>query len=173
VLIGEVPVPGVVVTAVQGDKKVTAATNASGTYSFADLADGVWTIQIEMTGFAPVREDVTVSATGSTSTFALKMLPLTQIKTEPVNGFVASTAAPQLLQALSPADAAEDGAITQELRQRAADGLLINGSISNGASTPFALNPAFGNNRRGFRSPYNGLVSISETMQRWMRDRSR
>ena len=100
VLIGEVPVPGVVVTAVQGDKKVTAATNASGTYSFADLADGVWTIQIEMTGFAPVREDVTVSATGSTSTFALKMLPLTQIKTEPVNGFVASTAAPQLLQAL-------------------------------------------------------------------------
>jgi hypothetical protein len=160
VLIGEVPVPGVVVTAVQGDKKLTAATNANGTYSFADLADGVWTIQIEMTGFAPVREQVTVSATGSTSTFALKMLPLTQVKTEPVNGFVASTAAPQLLQALSPADAAEDGEIPQELRQRAADGLLINGSVSNGASTPFALNPAFGNNRRGFRSPYNGLISV-------------
>jgi hypothetical protein len=31
VLVGEVPIPGVVVTATQGDKKFTAATNADGT----------------------------------------------------------------------------------------------------------------------------------------------
>jgi hypothetical protein len=39
--------------------------------------------------------------------------------------------------------------ITNEMNQRAADGMLINGSAQNGASTPFAQSPAFGNNRRG------------------------
>ncbi|MBL8229515.1 MAG: TonB-dependent receptor, partial [Bryobacterales bacterium] len=44
--------------------------------------------------------------------------------------------------------------------QRAADGFLINGSVSNGASSPFALLPAFGNNRRGQRSLYNGNIGF-------------
>ena len=46
------------------------------------------------------------------------------------------------------------------MAQRAADGLLINGSQNNGASSPFALFPAFGNNRNGGRSLYNGGLGI-------------
>jgi hypothetical protein len=45
--------------------------------------------------------------------------------------------------------------------QRAADGLLINGSVNNGASSPFAQLQAFGNNRRGTRSLYNGNLGIT------------
>ncbi len=42
----------------------------------------------------------------------------------------------------------------------AADGLLINGSVNNGASSPFAPARAFGNNRPGQRSLYNGRVAF-------------
>ena len=40
----------------------------------------------------------------------------------------------------------------------AADGLLVNGSVNNGAASPFAQLPAFGNNRRGSRSLYSGGI---------------
>ena len=40
------------------------------------------------------------------------------------------------------------------------DGYLINGSVNNGASTPFAQSAAFGNNRRGARSLYNGNLGL-------------
>jgi hypothetical protein len=63
----------------------------------------------------------------------------------------------------NPAPAA-DSNNTQDagaLSQRAADGLLINGSVNNGASSPFAQLQAFGNNRRGVRSLYNGNLGFS------------
>ena len=57
----------------------------------------------------------------------------------------------------APAEPAPE--VTNELSSRAADGLLVNGSAQNGASSPFAQNPAFGNNRRGGPRLYNyGLV---------------
>src|SRR5262249_62313176 len=42
----------------------------------------------------------------------------------------------------------------------AADGLLINGSVHNGAASPFAQLPAFGNNRPGRRSLHNGGIAL-------------
>jgi len=42
----------------------------------------------------------------------------------------------------------------------AADGLLINGSVNNGAASPFAQLAAFGNNRRGGRSLYTGGAAV-------------
>jgi hypothetical protein len=47
-----------------------------------------------------------------------------------------------------------------ELVQRAADGLLINGSVNNSASSPFAVLPAFGNMRKGPGSLYNGSLGM-------------
>jgi hypothetical protein len=44
--------------------------------------------------------------------------------------------------------------------QAPADGLLINGSVNNGASSTFAQMAAFGNNRRGGRSLYNGNIGL-------------
>ena len=45
-------------------------------------------------------------------------------------------------------------------RQGAADGFLINGSVNNGAASPFAQLAAFGNARRNARSLYNGGIGI-------------
>jgi hypothetical protein len=42
----------------------------------------------------------------------------------------------------------------------AADGFLIDGSVNNSAASPFAQLPAFGNNRRGPRSLYNGGIGL-------------
>jgi len=49
----------------------------------------------------------------------------------------------------------------------AADGFLINGSVNNGAASPFAQLAAFGNNRRSGRSLYNGGVAAILGSSRW------
>ena len=61
VTFGGLPVPGAVVTATQGDKKVVAIADPMGLYSFPNLADGTWTIEVQMTGFAPAKQEVTVA----------------------------------------------------------------------------------------------------------------
>ena len=47
-----------------------------------------------------------------------------------------------------------------DLSKSASDGLLINGTVNNGASTPYAQSAAFGNNRRGPGSLYTGMVGM-------------
>lgn len=82
VTFGGLPVPGATVTATQGEKKFTAVTDPQGAYSFPDLADGVWTIQVEMLGFAPVHGEITAGQGTNPAMWELKMLPLEQIHAE-------------------------------------------------------------------------------------------
>jgi len=77
---GTVPVPGATVTATQGDKKFVAITDQDGTYSFADLADGVWSMQVEMLTFAPVKKDVGISPDAPAAEWELKLLSMDEIK---------------------------------------------------------------------------------------------
>jgi trimeric autotransporter adhesin len=49
---------------------------------------------------------------------------------------------------------------SEDLNQRAATGLLVNGSVNNGAASPFAQTAAFGNNRRGLGWLYNGNLGV-------------
>ncbi len=80
---GGLPVPGATVTASQGGKNFAAVTDAMGNYSFADLADGAWAFKVEMLGFSPINQDVTLASTpaGATaSDFDLKMMSLDEIK---------------------------------------------------------------------------------------------
>ena len=51
-----------------------------------------------------------------------------------------------------------DESDTGEFKQNATDGLLINGSVNNGAASPFGQAAAFGNFRRGPRSLYTGGI---------------
>src|SRR5262245_17207187 len=48
-----------------------------------------------------------------------------------------------------------------------ADSYLANGSVNNGAASPFAQMAAFGNNRRGQRSLYNGGVGFQFGSSAW------
>ncbi len=77
--------------------------------------------------------------------------PQTAFQRTDVNASAAPPSAP-------PPPASENAA---DLSLRATDGLLINGSANNGASSPFSQSNAFGNNRRGVRSLYTGNLSFS------------
>src|SRR6266852_4804664 len=59
---GGLPLPGATVTASQAEKKLIAITDQQGVYSFADLPDGVWTIQVEMLCFVPIKQNITIAA---------------------------------------------------------------------------------------------------------------
>ncbi len=165
------PVPGATVTAIQGSKKLVAITDQQGLYSFPDLADGSWTVQVEMTGFATLKEAATVAPGGPTAKWELKLMSLDQIRTElkPVK----AEAAPAVSVAAAPVsrggqkpqgDQVQAGAppapVPDDVAQRAADGLLIHGSVNNAATSQFSTASAFGNSRSNSKSLYNGGVGV-------------
>ena len=178
------PVPGATVTATQNDKKFVAVTDQQGVFSFPDLTSGTWTIQVEMSGFSTIKDQVAVgSNTPPAPPWELKMLPLDQMKAEMMTESPAPAAAvpqPKTEEAKAPAASetakqsekakpqenkaqaagAAAPAPAEETDQRAADGFLINGSQNNGAASPFAQFAAFGNNRPGGRGLYNGGVGV-------------
>ena len=148
VRVGEVPIPGAVVLAKQGDKVFRAVTDSSGSYAFPDLADGSWTVRVEMAGFETEQLEVAASTEADIVQWNLKMLPMSEMTETATPGFSTSSVSAPTLQTVPPVAEAQDG-------------LLINGSLSNGASTPFALAAGFGNNRRPGRSLYTGTVSFN------------
>src|SRR5580658_10494300 len=77
---GGLPVPGVAVTATKDDAKATAITDGMGMYSFPDLADGTWTMQVEMSGFSPLKQDVGVGPGAPAVTWDLKLKSLSEIQ---------------------------------------------------------------------------------------------
>jgi hypothetical protein len=164
------PLPGVTVTATQGDKTLTAATDPKGVYSFADLPDGHWSLRVEKLGFAPASQEVTVGGDSPGTLFELKMLPLDRIEATVPPAVPATAAAPApafqrtgLNTSSAPAPPASAPEITSELEQRAADGFLINGSALNGAASRFSQAPTFGNARKGGRRLYTYAVALSDS----------
>lgn len=90
--------PGATVTATQGSKTLTAVTDGQGAYAFPDLADGTWKLEIEMSGFAPIEEEIAVVPQAPSPEWELKMLPLDQMHATaapPANPAPQTTAAPQ------------------------------------------------------------------------------
>jgi hypothetical protein len=160
---GGLPVPGVSVTASQGTQKFTAITDMEGKYAFAELTGGVWTVQVEMQLFVGQRREVSVADAATPAEWELEpaptAAPTSALPAAPRPGFqraAVTAAAPN-----RPPPPKPDPTVASELAQRAADGLLINGSVNNGAASPFAQLPAFGNFRRGQRSLYNGSLGVS------------
>ncbi|MGP8260766.1 MAG: carboxypeptidase regulatory-like domain-containing protein [Acidobacteriaceae bacterium] len=189
VTFGGLPVPGttVKVTATQGNKTAVAITDEQGLYSFPDLADGTWTIEIEMTGFAPIKQEVTVAPNAPAGAFTMKLLTLEEMRAaaKPVTveaatavstsaagpestGATASTApaaaagkkgaAAETPEANAPEPAAEP--VQDATAQQANDGFLINGSVNNAATSQYSMSQAFGNSRNGGRSLYTTGLSL-------------
>ena len=175
VTFGGLPVPGAVVSATHTDKKFVTVTDSLGNYSFPDLADGTWTIEVQMTAFGTMRQDVAVGPNAAETTWELKPIPADQITAQMINRLAPNAASPPAnvtSDAPTPAPAQDAGRNAppspsrpaaegaSEANERAADGFLINGSQNNGASSPFAQMPAFGNNRFGRRSLYTGGLGV-------------
>lgn len=157
VMFGGLPVPGAVVTATQGGKKIVALTDMNGVYAFGDLPDGRWTISIEMMAFETQKMDVVIAPGGPMGAFEMKLMTLEQIRSslKPVAGVI--TPVPQF----KGVPAAGQETATDDLKEKAADGMLINGSVNNAATSKYTLAQAFGNNRNGGKSLYNGNVGFS------------
>ena len=82
VTFGDLPVPGATVTATQGSTQLVTTTDQQGLYSFPDLKDGKWTIEVEMTGFSTIKQDVAIGPNSAAAKWELKLLPLDQIKAQ-------------------------------------------------------------------------------------------
>jgi hypothetical protein len=151
VTFGGLPVPGATVTTTQGSKTFTAITDLDGAYMFAALSDGTWTIGVEMSGFAPIKQSVEIPPHGPSPVSELQMLSLENINA-------------QTMQAAVPV--ARTASAERQLQAEAStqspdDGFLINGSVNNGAASPSAQFPAFGNNRRGRKGLYTGGIGMT------------
>jgi len=195
---GGLPLPGATIVASQGEQKVVAVTGLDGMYSFPNLADGDWSIQIEMLCFAPVKKDVTIAFGVPTAEWELKLLSAEEIKATsvaapPPQALTTSAATPAAATpaaaaakpnakkgkgaALPPVNTASgfqrtdvNASATPPAPSEAAgaapaggdasDSFAINGSVNNGAASAFGQSQAFGNNRRGPGSLYNGAFQI-------------
>jgi hypothetical protein len=170
VTFGGLPAPGATVTAVQGNKRSVAITDQQGLYSLPDLADGKWTIEVQMTGFSLIKQDVVIGPNAPAAKWELKLLPLGQIKAEivgarhgvplqPAGGAGRVTPEAESEQPKPPGANMKEPS-QDDLSERASDGFLINGSVNNSAASPFAQPFAFGNNRNAARGLYNGGIGL-------------
>lgn len=170
---GGVAVPGATVSITAGTAKSTTVTGEDGKYVFSDVPAGEAQLEIEMPGFAPAHQTVTVPAPGDL-TSDLKMLSFTEIvKNPPVPAppriAVSGAAPPAKQSSFQKAEVTAKATVNAppppqeadpELAQKASDGLLINGSQNNGAASTFSLDAAFGNNRRRPGSLYTGNIGF-------------
>ncbi len=146
---GGLPVPGATVTATQGDKRLVTVTDPEGAYAFPDSGGGVWTLRVEMTGFATLEREVSAHAAVE---WELKLLPLAEMN------------APA---AQAPLAAPAVEAPPEEIEAAPSDGFLISGSVNNAAASPFAQPAAFGNFRPGKRSLYSGALGVTFNNSPW------
>lgn len=169
VTFGGLPVPGATVTATQGSQKIVVVSDQQGLYSFADLADGAWKIEVEMQCFSPMEQTVTVASNMPAGTWELKLLSLDQIMTEAKKVKIETkpvlSASTDGTPAKSDAPKPNDNSAAERQRPpedtpSPSDGLLVNGSVNNAATSQFSLAPAFGNNRTGKKGLYTGGLAM-------------
>src|SRR6185437_16736442 len=70
------PVPGATVTITQGTKKFVAVTDLQGFYSFPSLVDGPATIDVEMTGYGQLKQQVAIAPNVAMGKWELRLLSL-------------------------------------------------------------------------------------------------
>ncbi len=174
VTFGGLPLPGATVTATRDGKTLTTVTDPNGAYQFDDLADGAWSIDIDMQLFEKVHAQVTVAPTMAASAWTMELLPEQKLAAESQAAMQAgssSNAAPQPIP--TPANKPEDKQAGQnnapteipkapEENEQSADGFLVQGSENNAATSQYATRAAFGNTRSGSKGLYTGGVVASE-----------
>lgn len=207
-----VPVPGATVTATQNGKQLITVTDQNGDYSFRQLPDGVWTIQVEMRCFVTAKRDLAIAQDAAAAEWNLELLPANDIKamlgTQPAaQAMSAAAGVPEISHnqnqasvvpvtkpspsapassstnagdgfkrtdvnlvapkglfnaAVSSGDTGSGNDESAELSEKASAELLVNGSVNNGAASPFAQSAAFGNNRvKKNKGLYNGSVAFT------------
>ena len=162
---GGLPLPGATVTASAGAKKIATLSGPEGLYTFQDLAEGAWQFQVEMLCFATQKREIVIGGAATAVEWEMNLLPIAEMRAVSApprapagfNRAELKKSPEKPAESTAPPASAENAA---DLAERAADGFLINGSVNNGASSPFSLQPAFGNSRKGPRSMYNASIGL-------------
>jgi hypothetical protein len=161
------PVPGAIVTLTQNGKTFSAVTDRQGLYRFADIGEGASQIRIELRGFEPVTAPITIAPSAPQGHWDLTMLGLEKILADAKTAAEEATKpAPVAEEAPKPKEKSTERAANEpppahdENSDKASDGFLIKGSQNNAATTPFALDAAFGNRRSNSHALYNGSLGV-------------
>jgi hypothetical protein len=163
VTFGGLPVPGATITATQGAKKFTTVSDQGGLYHFDDLADGPWTIEVEMQCFQTIHAQVTIGADTQAGKWELALLPVdqlmarTKVVKNPILPQAQQSAASSGKQTGQPAEMPKAPEISND---QSADGYLVRGSENNAATSRYSTNAAFGNTRSGGRGLYTGGFAV-------------
>ena len=163
VTFGGFPVPGATVTATQGTKKVSVVSDQGGVYTFDDLADGPWKIEIEMQCFEKFAAQVAVAPNMPPGKWELTLLPIDQLMARSKLAQAPPTLTPATgapADGKKPENAAAGSADIpkppDEQSEQSNDGFLVNGSVNNAATSQYSLDRAFGNRRPNSKSLYTG-----------------
>lgn len=148
---GGLPVPGATIIATQGDKKLTAVTDQQGAYSFPELADGNWNIEVQMLCFEPIKHEVAIAPNAPSPQWELKLLPFDQIKASapPPAAAPAPTVTASIVNSASPAPAPKTDAPAAPAPANKKKG-------KKGDPGPAAANPNGGFQRASLNSADNG-----------------
>ncbi len=148
------PIPGAIVTATQGDRKVVTSTDEMGAYVFPDLPEGAWTVDVEAFGFAKATRTETLPgekpAEWELKLGAAEAASAAQAKPAPQVAQTAQRSAGRgTFQRLGVNQTAQADTLTQlaaqpvaeiqqsaDLSQNANESFLVNGSLSRGLQAP-------------------------------------
>jgi len=152
---GNLPLPGATVTATQGGTAQVATTDDRGVFHFADLADGVWSIEVRMLGFEAITREVGVAAGAPPPEWQMKFqtesallaalggaaeAPKPRAATAPQTPQRPSFQRLDVTQSSNSAASTTEGAIKSEeiadLTQNAANSFIVQGSMSSAAGLP-------------------------------------
>ena len=146
---GGLPVPGASVTAIQGDKKLLTTTDENGRYSFADLSDGAWTIEVEMLGFAKLSNEVGVAFDAPAAEWNFKFLPMNAIMAPPAVPATASAAPAKPADAPVTAPVATPVTAQTTVSAAAPSKPAANGPVARGQQANAARGPQGGRGQNG------------------------
>jgi hypothetical protein len=161
VIFAGLPVPGATVVATQGNTVLKVITSPDGAYSFADLPDGHWKIDVQMQLFVPLHAEVDVSPSAEPGKWELKLLPLDELKASATPAHPAEPPSAPTPAKKPDATAATNAPIEipkppDNQSDTGADGFVVNGSVNNAATSKYSTAAAFGNTRSGSKGLYNG-----------------
>lgn len=159
VTFGGYPVPGATVTVSQGKKTFTTSTDVAGRYSFPELQAGAWKLHVDMMCFEPHDQDVTSAEKSESTEIVLKLTPLDQILAKAQKMKAQAITAAAADQPSKP-DAPANAAPKPSEESAANDGLLINGSSANAATSQYSIARAFGNQRSSSKALYTGGLGL-------------
>jgi hypothetical protein len=188
------PVPGATVTATQGEQHVVALSNLDGMYRLKGLSDGSWSLRVVMLGFVPATREITVPSDAPTI-WEITIAPVlattdregttTLVEQGLAKALPTRSAPPQpkpqtgrqfqrvevnaASAAHTIADDPDPFGFDQDAQKHmgAVDGLLLNGSVNNGAESRLAQPSAFGNNRSGRPAPIYGSAGFLAGNSAW------